>query len=141
MNKNKTDHQCSVWLAERLSDRAVNLDVTTVDRLRAARQQAVCAYQSGQESSMLSSGRGYSGFSGINWRFLVPGMAVSVAALGLGVLLMLAPPVGVVEPVPAGLPVMEAEPGVNELDVLMSNEDMEFLENLEVYEWLAAEYG
>lgn len=27
------------------------------------------------------------------------------------------------------------------LDVLMSNEDMEFLENLEIYEWLEAEYG
>lgn len=30
---------------------------------------------------------------------------------------------------------------VNEMDVLMSNEDMDFLENLEVYEWLEAEYG
>lgn len=30
---------------------------------------------------------------------------------------------------------------VNDIDVLMSNEDMEFLENLEMYEWLDAEYG
>lgn len=30
---------------------------------------------------------------------------------------------------------------VSDEDVLMSNEDMEFLENLELYEWLDAEYG
>ncbi|MEZ5535939.1 MAG: hypothetical protein R3F02_09975 [Thiolinea sp.] len=30
---------------------------------------------------------------------------------------------------------------VDDVDVLMSNEDMEFLENLEIYEWLDAEYG
>lgn len=30
---------------------------------------------------------------------------------------------------------------VNDIDVLMSNEDIEFLENLEMYEWLDAEYG
>lgn len=33
------------------------------------------------------------------------------------------------------------ESSLNEVDVLMSNEEMEFLENLEIYEWLAAEYG
>nr|CAA6811003.1 MAG: Unknown protein [uncultured Thiotrichaceae bacterium] len=33
------------------------------------------------------------------------------------------------------------EGDVNDTDVLMSNEDMEFLENLELYEWLDAEYG
>lgn len=30
---------------------------------------------------------------------------------------------------------------IDDVDVLMSNEDMEFLENLEIYEWLDAEYG
>lgn len=35
----------------------------------------------------------------------------------------------------------DIEKTVNDEDVLMSNEDMEFLENLELYEWLDAEYG
>lgn len=35
--------------------------------------------------------------------------------------------------------VTEADVGV--MEVLMSTEDMEFLENLEMYEWLAAEYS
>ncbi len=30
---------------------------------------------------------------------------------------------------------------MNAMDVLMSNEEMDFLENLEIYEWLEAEYG
>lgn len=29
----------------------------------------------------------------------------------------------------------------NSADVLMSNEDIEFLENMDIYEWLAAEYS
>lgn len=29
----------------------------------------------------------------------------------------------------------------NATDVLMSNEDIEFLENMDIYEWLAAEYS
>lgn len=29
----------------------------------------------------------------------------------------------------------------NSTDVLMSNEDIEFLENMDIYEWLAAEYS
>jgi len=29
----------------------------------------------------------------------------------------------------------------NVMDVLMSNEEMDFLENLEMYEWMDAEYG
>ncbi|HRJ53279.1 MAG TPA: hypothetical protein PLE99_10955 [Candidatus Thiothrix moscowensis] len=29
----------------------------------------------------------------------------------------------------------------NEMDILMSHEEMDFLENLEIYEWLEAEYG
>jgi hypothetical protein len=29
----------------------------------------------------------------------------------------------------------------NTTDVLMSNEDIEFLENMDIYEWLAAEYS
>jgi len=29
----------------------------------------------------------------------------------------------------------------NAMDVLMSSEEMDFLENLDMYEWLAAEYG
>lgn len=29
----------------------------------------------------------------------------------------------------------------NSIDVLMSNEDIEFLENMDIYEWLAAEYS
>ncbi|MFZ1342831.1 hypothetical protein [Thiothrix eikelboomii] len=34
----------------------------------------------------------------------------------------------------------EAMPN-NSADVLMSNEDIEFLENMDIYEWLAAEYS
>ncbi|CAA6815598.1 MAG: Unknown protein [uncultured Thiotrichaceae bacterium] len=36
---------------------------------------------------------------------------------------------------------IDIEKMVSDEDVLMSNEDMEFLENLELYEWLDAEYG
>ena len=35
---------------------------------------------------------------------------------------------------------VEAMPN-NSADVLMSNEDIEFLENMDIYEWLAAEYS
>ncbi len=35
----------------------------------------------------------------------------------------------------------DIEKTISDEDVLMSNEDMEFLENLELYEWLDAEYG
>ncbi|PIE00965.1 MAG: hypothetical protein CSA79_01610 [Thiothrix nivea] len=35
----------------------------------------------------------------------------------------------------------EAVDMVDDVDVLMSTEDIEFLENLEIYEWLDAEYG
>lgn len=35
----------------------------------------------------------------------------------------------------------DTELDVNVMEVLMSNEDMDFLENLEMYEWLEAEYG
>lgn len=44
----------------------------------------------------------------------------------------------------AGLPVAEAinnASPVSVIDVLMSNEDMDFLKNLEMYEWMDAEYG
>jgi hypothetical protein len=34
-----------------------------------------------------------------------------------------------------------AELDVNVMDVLMSGEDMDLLENLDMYEWLEAEYG
>ena len=33
------------------------------------------------------------------------------------------------------------EPAASVMDVLMSTEDMEFLESLDMYEWLAAEYS
>ena len=36
---------------------------------------------------------------------------------------------------------MDAAPEVNVMEVLMSNEEMDFLENLEMYEWMEAEYG
>jgi hypothetical protein len=36
---------------------------------------------------------------------------------------------------------MDAAPAVNVMEVLMSNEEMDFLENLEMYEWMEAEYG
>ena len=36
---------------------------------------------------------------------------------------------------------MDATPEVNVMEVLMSNEEMDFLENLEMYEWMEAEYG
>jgi hypothetical protein len=36
---------------------------------------------------------------------------------------------------------MDAAPAVNVMEVLMSNEEMDFLENLEIYEWMDAEYG
>lgn len=35
----------------------------------------------------------------------------------------------------------DLESRISDEDVLMSTEDMEFLENLELYEWLDAEYG
>ncbi|MFZ1386260.1 MAG: hypothetical protein WBP46_00935 [Thiolinea sp.] len=38
------------------------------------------------------------------------------------------------------LSISEAKPN-NSTDVLMSNEDIDFLENMDIYEWLAAEYS
>ncbi|WP_207251694.1 hypothetical protein [Thiothrix fructosivorans] len=36
---------------------------------------------------------------------------------------------------------LPTELDVNAMDVLMSGEDMDLLENLDMYEWLEAEYG
>lgn len=36
---------------------------------------------------------------------------------------------------------MDATSEANVMEILMSNEEMDFLENLEMYEWMDAEYG
>lgn len=63
--------------------------------------------------------------------------ALSVGVLGVVLLMVPGSPLQQYTVTNAG----EAADMVDDVDVLMSTEDIEFLEDLEVYEWLDAEYG
>lgn len=115
-------------------DQAVReLDWQTQARLTRLRLQVL-----EQQPRHLSRGFDFSSFS--------RGFAAATAVT-LAVTLWVLP--NVVEPPPDKLSLLDnrlAEPAdmgtdVTAMDVLMSSEDMEFLEDLEMYEWLEAEYG
>lgn len=115
-------------------DQAVrDLDWQTQARLTRLRLQAL-----EQQPRHLSKGFDFSSFS--------RGFAAATAVT-LAVTLWVLP--NIVEPPPGNLSLLGdkfAEPAetamdVTAMDVLMSSEDMDFLEDLEMYEWLEAEYG
>lgn len=110
-----------------------DLDWQTQARLTRLRLQAL-----EQQPHHLSTGFDFSSFS--------RGFAVATAVT-LAITLWVLP--NAMEPVPGTLSMLNdrfAEPAdtavdVTAMDVLMSNEEMDFLEDLEMYEWLEAEYG
>ncbi len=72
------------------------------------------------------------GFSSLSRGFAV------AAAVTLAATLWVLPDQVVVHP---SAEVFTADVDINAMDVLMSGEDMDLLENLDMYEWLDAEYG
>jgi hypothetical protein len=109
-----------------------DLDWQTQAKLTRLRLQAM------EQKSHLSEHFGFSSFS--------RGFAVATAVT-LAATLWVLP--DVTETPPGVLPVpsdnltdaSDSDLDMNVMEVLMSSEDMDLLENLEMYEWLEAEYG
>ncbi|MEZ5478256.1 MAG: hypothetical protein R3E95_12455 [Thiolinea sp.] len=149
MNNNKPDLQLVKVVDRGLNAQCEQLDTETLRRLRQARLVAV------QTPPARWAGMRRAIFAPTILHVPLGQLAVVVmAALVTGSLLLL-PGEGLhwrgddavvgAEPALTG-PVqhpdtMMDESSLTEMDVLMSNEDMEFLENLDIYEWLVAEYG
>lgn len=116
---NETTKQEQAWeeqVRERLDDSAAALDEVTATRLRAARAQAV--------SGMRERPGAWSG-----WWLPVGGLATAAVAALVFVLVQQAP-----EPVPPPA-------GLADVELLSSSVDLELLDELEFYEWLALENG
>ncbi len=142
MNKNKADTALHDMISAGLAQQAEAIDAKMQSRLRRARIKALSL---DQDSAWLVR----------FWRALsvptvmrMPVAQASVAALAavFSISLVLTP----ASPLGNNVPEINISDtklqqndskALSEMDVLMSNEDMEFLENLEIYEWLVAEYG
>ena len=144
MNKNSAGGGLTEQIRRSLDHEVAHLDATTIHQLRRARLRALRA-GSIAENARESEFSGW--LASFERRRLFPRWSTSLAALLVGSVLLFSVPVSNSPDLTTpqwtedGALSAETEPELNELDVLMSNEDMEFLENLEVYEWLVAEYG
>ena len=140
MNKNEVDEvdiTLHDMISAGLSQQADAVDVRMQARLRRARVKAVSA---NQEPSWL--GRLWQTIS-VPSLVRAPIAQASVAMLVavFSISLVFTPFNSVSETVSGAEIQQNGSQALSEMDVLMSNEDMEFLENLEIYEWLVAEYG
>ncbi|MEB4591464.1 hypothetical protein VSS37_10775 [Candidatus Thiothrix sp. Deng01] len=132
MTKEFTERLLVEAVRQGMDETTGNLDWQTQARL--TRMRLLAQEQSGH----LSEGAGFSSFS--------RGFAVATAVT-LAITLWVLP--NVKDSLPGAAPMLgdrtaktsDVELDANVMDVLMSNEDMDFLENLEIYEWLEAEYG
>ena len=133
---NKREAECLSALKQGLNREANNLEPNVQIRLQQIRQQSVYTFNTD------STVKKRLDFNQWLSNFLAP-KAVRLAMLSsllLTVVLVLALqgnssiwPEKSLDTLPT--------PSNNSKDVLMSNEDIEFLENMDIYEWLAAEYG
>lgn len=138
MNNNLPDAELSNSVRISLAKQVDAIDDNMLARLRRAR---VAAVSSGQQGGLLQ--RLWNNIS------MSPVLSAPVAQASVAMLvavfsisLVLMPPPLVSKSASSGVDVQQnGRQALSEMDVLMSNEDMEFLENLEIYEWLVAEYG
>lgn len=111
---------------------ANNLDPRTREKLRQAREHAL--HQADRQSVFFN----LPSFSG---GFAIA--AIVTLAVALGVLPNMADLPAVNTNSMASIPELfpSGVPDADAMEVIMSGEDMDFLENLDMYEWLDAEYG
>ena len=131
MNKNKLEAQLLEAINDSLDDQSESLDTSTINRLRQMRMKS-------------------SGWACVRWlpvhTIISTPVAPAVVAMLVAIFsvsLVLAPGKPMEQSSTAQVDSLQLGGGgaLSEIDILMSNEEMEFLDNLEIYEWLAAEYG
>ncbi|MEZ5453934.1 MAG: hypothetical protein R3E93_14130 [Thiothrix sp.] len=132
MNKEFTERLLAESVRQGMDQSVRGLDWQTQAKLTYLRLQVL------EQSGRSSGSFGFSSFS--------RGFAVA-SAVTLAVALWVLPNVRNTLPgsmLTAGedaTETVDAELDISTMEVLMSGEDMDFLENLEMYEWLEAEYG
>lgn len=143
MSIDEADNALHDLISTGLSQQADAIDGRMQARLRRARVKAVSAEQEQSWSARFWQAVSVPAVMRMPVAQASVAMLVAVFSISL-VLTPAAVPLGNDN---AGIGMSDAKFQLNEaqslseMDVLMSNEDMEFLENLEIYEWLVAEYG
>ena len=132
----KRDKERLNALEQGLNREADNLSPQLQTRLQQARQQAMAELNVRRLSTAQS---GFFGWLNSLQLFDFKGSAVLAGLVGASVLAM-GMQVAINHLSDKSLVSLEVKPN-NSTDVLMSNEDIEFLENMDIYEWLAAEYS
>lgn len=142
MSINKADAALHDMISAGLSQQADTIDARIQARLRRARVKAVSLEQ--EQSWLARFWQAISVPAVMRMPIAQASVAMLVAVFSISLVLTPAVPVGS-NAADINISDMKFQPNeaqsLSEMDVLMSNEDMEFLENLEIYEWLAAEYG
>ena len=142
MNKNKSDNALHEMISADLSQQADAIDARIQARLRRARVKAVSVDQ--EQPWLMCFWQAVSVPAVMRMPVAQASVAMLVAVFSISLVLTPAVPVS---DNAMGINISDTKfqpneaQSLSEMDVLMSNEDMEFLENLEIYEWLAAEYG
>lgn len=128
---NKTELELLRDVNQGLTEQCERLPESTLGRLQEARHRVLCEATTEPKRFFRQTLLGMP--------FAPLSAALSVGVLSAVLLLMPGSPLHNYsgETRQAG----ESGDTIDDVDVLMSNEDMEFLENLEIYEWLDAEYG
>lgn len=132
MNKEFTERLLAESVRQGMDQSVRGLDWQTQAKLTYLRLQAL------EQSGRSSGSFGFSSFS--------RGFAVA-SAVTLAVALWVLPNVrntlsgSMLTAGEDATETVDAELDISTMEVLMSGEDMDFLENLEMYEWLEAEYG
>lgn len=133
---NKRDKERLNALEQGLNREADNLSPQLQTRLQQARQQAMAELNVRRLSKVQN---GFVGWFNSLQLFDFKGSAVLASLVGASVL-AIGMQVAINHFSDKSLVSLEVKPN-NSTDVLMSNEDIEFLENMDIYEWLAAEYS
>lgn len=138
MNKKNLEGELYELIGTGLSQQADSIDSQMLGRLRRARVEAVS--QQHETAWLPRLWHSISANSLVSAPVAQASVAVLVAVFSIS--LVLAPQHKTGNSLSSGVDIQQNEHrALSEMDVLMSNEDIEFLENLEIYEWLAAEYG
>jgi len=141
MNKNKLDvAELHELIGDSLTGQADRLGADTLARLRHARLKAVNNTDNQGNTWLSKVAQIFSVQSLMRAPVAQASVAMLVAIFSVSLVMK--------SPLPTGSATMSGaeiqqnnQRALSEMDVLMSNEDIEFLDNLEIYEWLVAEYG
>lgn len=134
--ENRRDAESLKALEQGLNREAEKLSPQIQARLQQARQQALLELNTQYLTKSQSGFATWFSYLSIfdSKRGVVLAGLVVAMVLSLGIQVSISPSSD------KSLGISEAQPK-NSADVLMSNEDIEFLENMDIYEWLAAEYS